>query len=54
MTSKVKTVVRKRLGITLHKNCVDWLDKNVEAHKYFSNSHTIEVLILEAMKEKRE
>ena len=54
MTSKVKTVARERLSITLPKNCVDWLHKNVEACKCLSRSHAIEALILEAMKEKKE
>ena len=55
MNNEVVTVIRERLSITLPKECVSWLDKQVEARKYFSRSHAIEVLILEAIKsEKKE
>ena len=55
MNSEVETVTRERLSITLPKGCVEWLDGQVEARKYFSRSHALEVLILEAMKnEKKE
>jgi Arc/MetJ-type ribon-helix-helix transcriptional regulator len=55
MESEVKIVIRERLSLTLPKECVQWLDKQVEARKYFSRSHAMEVLILEAMKsEKKE
>jgi len=55
MQDEVKSMARERLSITLPKECVEWLDKQVEARKYFSRSHAIEVLILEAMKtEKKE
>jgi Arc/MetJ-type ribon-helix-helix transcriptional regulator len=55
MESEAKIVVRERLSLTLPKECVQWLDKQVEVRKYFSRSHAMEVLILEAMKnEKRE
>jgi Arc/MetJ-type ribon-helix-helix transcriptional regulator len=51
MESEAKIVIRERLSLTLPKECVQWLDKQVEARKYFSRSHAMEVLILEAMKE---
>jgi Arc/MetJ-type ribon-helix-helix transcriptional regulator len=55
MNSEVETVTRERLSLTLPKQCIEWLDRQVEARTYFSRSHAIEVLILEAMKnEKRE
>jgi metal-responsive CopG/Arc/MetJ family transcriptional regulator len=54
MESEVNIVIRERLSITLPKDCVEWLDRQVEARKYFSRSHAIEVLILEAIKQERE
>ena len=54
MESEVNIMIRERLSITLPKDCVEWLDRQVEARKYFSRSHAIEVLILEAIKQKRE
>lgn len=55
MNSEVKSVARERLSITLPKECTTWLDEQVEIRKYFSRSHAIEVLILEAMRnEKKE
>jgi len=53
MNSEVVTVIRERLSITLPKECVSWLNKQVEARKYFSRSHALEVLILEAMKNEK-
>jgi Arc/MetJ-type ribon-helix-helix transcriptional regulator len=52
MNSQVETVTRQRLSNTLPKECVDWLNKQVETRKYSSRSHAIEVLILEDMKAK--
>jgi Arc/MetJ-type ribon-helix-helix transcriptional regulator len=54
MNSEVSTVIRQRLSITLPKECVTWLDDKVEARKYFSRSHAIEVLILDSMKREKE
>jgi metal-responsive CopG/Arc/MetJ family transcriptional regulator len=53
MESEVNIVIRERLSITLPKDCVEWLDRQVEVRKYFSRSHAIEVLILEAIKQER-
>jgi Arc/MetJ-type ribon-helix-helix transcriptional regulator len=53
MESEAKIVIRERLSLTLPKECVQWLDKQVEARKYFSRSHAMEVLILEAMKNEK-
>jgi metal-responsive CopG/Arc/MetJ family transcriptional regulator len=53
MDSEVSTVIRERLSITLPKECVEWLDNKVEVRKYFSRSHAIEVLILDAMKQEK-
>lgn len=53
MNSEVSTVIRERLSITLPKECVEWLDSQVEARKYFSRSHGLEVLILDAMKQEK-
>jgi len=54
MEEKVEAMPRERISITLPKECVEWLDKKVEARKYFSRSHAIEVLILEAMKKEKQ
>lgn len=51
--SEVETVVRERVSITLPPECLKWLDEKVEARKYFSRSHAIEVLILDKMKEEK-
>ena len=54
MEEKVEAMPRERISITLPKECVEWLDRQVEARKYFSRSQAIEVLILEAMKKEKE
>jgi len=51
MKSEVEVMPRTRLSITLPKECVEWIDKQVKDRKYFSRSHAIEVLILEKIKE---
>jgi len=51
MKSEAETMARERISITLPKECVEWMDKQVEARKFFSRSHAIEVLILEKKKE---
>lgn len=52
MKSEVESMVRTRISITLPQNLVDWMDKQVEARKFFSRSHAIEVLILKEMQKK--
>jgi Arc/MetJ-type ribon-helix-helix transcriptional regulator len=52
---EVKEVTRIPISVTLPKECVEWLDRKVESRIYANRSHSIEVLILEAMKnEKKE
>ena len=52
MKSEVESMARTRISITLPQNLVDWMDKQVEARKFFSRSHAIEVLILKEMQKK--
>jgi len=52
MKSEVESMARTRISITLPKECVEWMDKQVEARKFFSRSHAIEVLILKEMQKK--
>jgi Arc/MetJ-type ribon-helix-helix transcriptional regulator len=47
-------VVRQRISVTLPKECVDWLDQQVKARRYYNRSHALEGLILEKMKRKSE
>ena len=47
-------MVRKPISVTLPKECVEWLNLKVESRVYANRSHAIEVLILEAMKDKEE
>ena len=54
MENKVNEMVRERVSITLPKECVVWIDNKVENRTYANRSHAIEVIILEAMKEKKE
>lgn len=42
--------LRVPISVTLPKECVEWLDKQVEARTYHNRSHAIEVLILKEMK----
>jgi metal-responsive CopG/Arc/MetJ family transcriptional regulator len=53
MNSEASNVIRERLSITLPKECVEWLDDKVETREYFSRSHGLEVLILDAMKQEK-
>jgi len=53
MKNEGEVVTRERLDTTLPKECIVWLGKHVEARIYFSRSHIIEVLILEAMKSEK-
>jgi len=45
-----KAVSREHVSITLPKEYVEWLDKQVQDRKYFSRSHAIEILILQIIK----
>lgn len=51
--AEVDEVPRERLSITLPRECLQWIDKKVEARTYANRSHAIEVLILEKMKEEK-
>ena len=51
MKTEELEMVRERVSITLPKECIEWVDKQVESRKYHNRSHAIEVLILEKMKE---
>ena len=42
-------MVRDRVSITLPKECIEWVDRKVEARTYHNRSHALEVLILEKM-----
>ena len=53
MESKVVEVVRERVSITLPKECLEWIDKKIEARTYANRSHALEVLILEAVKSEK-
>jgi Arc/MetJ-type ribon-helix-helix transcriptional regulator len=50
MKTEAEAMARIRISITLPQECIDWIDKQVEARKFFSRSHAIEVLILKEMK----
>jgi len=45
-------MVRERVSITLPKECIKWIDDQVEARIYHNRSHALEVLILKEMKKK--
>jgi metal-responsive CopG/Arc/MetJ family transcriptional regulator len=49
MESKVEEMVRERVSITLPKECIAWIDKQVESRVYANRSHAIEVLIIKTM-----
>ena len=42
---------RKSISVTLPKECLEWLDKQIESRVYHNRSHALEVVILKAMKE---
>jgi len=50
MKDAVVELVRKPISVTLPSECVEWIDKQVEARIYHNRSHAIEVLILKEMK----
>ena len=43
---------RKRVGVTIPEELIEWVDSEVEARKYASRSHAIEVALLELRKKK--
>ena len=53
MKNEVEVVTREQSSITLPEECIEWLDKRVEAGICFSESHVIEVKILGAMKSEK-
>ena len=53
MESEEQPMPRERVSITLPKDCIEWLDKQVEARIYHNRSHAIEFLIFEKMKERK-
>lgn len=54
METQETEMVRERVSITLPKECVEWVDRKVEARTYHNRSHAIEVLILEKMEAEKE
>ena len=40
--SETVTMPKKRLQVTVRKDLVDWMDKEVELGKYASRSHAID------------
>jgi len=50
MKTEETELVRDRVSITLPRECVEWLDRQVEARTYHNRSHAVEVLILKEMK----
>ena len=53
MKNEVEVMTRERSSIALSEECMEWLDKRVEAGICFSESQVIEVKILEAMKSEK-
>jgi len=43
---------RIRVSITLPQECLDWIDKQVDARIFHNRSHALEVLILKEMQKK--
>lgn len=52
MGTEVVEVVRERVSITLPKDVLQWLDKQVEARTYHNRSHAIEKILYDRMQEK--
>jgi len=52
MKDMVIETVRQAISITLPKECVEWIDRQVETRIYHNRSHAIEVLILKEMQKK--
>ena len=53
MGTEALEVVRERVSITLPKDVLEWLDRQVEARTYHNRSHAIEAIILREMKQKK-
>lgn len=51
MKTEATEMARVPVSITLPKECVEWIDREVESRKYHNRSHAIEVLILDKIKE---
>jgi Arc/MetJ-type ribon-helix-helix transcriptional regulator len=41
---------KRQICVTIPKECLDWIDKQVKDRTYATRSHAIEVVILNAMK----
>jgi len=55
MESKVENqVVRERVSITLPKDVLEWIDKQVQDGTYYNRSHAVESCMKQKMKEKKE
>jgi metal-responsive CopG/Arc/MetJ family transcriptional regulator len=54
MVCKEIEMVRQRISVTLPKECIQWLDEQVNARKYYNRSHAIECVIIEKMKGRKE
>lgn len=56
MESKVETELptRERLSITLPKDVLEWIDKEVKEGVYYNSSHAIEACVRQKMKEKKD
>lgn len=50
MKDEVIEMARQPISITLPKECIEWIDKQVESRTYHNRSHAIEVLILKEMR----
>ena len=50
MKTEESEMPRERVSLTLPKECIEWVDKQVETRTYHNRSHAIEVLILKEMK----
>ena len=51
-TNEEISMPKKRVSLTLPDDCVEWVDRKVEARTYATRSHAIEVLIRNEMKKK--
>jgi len=52
MKTEENEMPRTRVSITLPQECLEWIDKQVEARVYHNRSHAIEVVILKEMQKK--
>jgi len=53
MGTEVLEVVRERVSITLPKDVLEFLDRQVTARIYHNRSHAIEAIILKEMKQEK-